>query len=144
MNYKTTSYILFCKILKSELNGLNLFLHLLAPSYENEKKDLAFVFQQFYFILYCICMVVCLFVCLCPINDRTAKPIESKYIVGPRVTQGKVYEWRIFKNLPLKKFDFWKFWKSAKYFFYKMGGKRLKILVYISFNCQTHRVTHKG
>ena len=34
----------------------------------------------------------CLFVCLYPINVKTAKPIRTKFCVGPNMAPGKVYE----------------------------------------------------
>ena len=40
------------------------------------------------------------------INIKMAEPIEPKFLVRPRVNQGKCFNDRIFKNLPLTKFDF--------------------------------------
>ena len=65
-------------------------------------------------------MFVCLFVCLYPINVKTAEPIGPKFFVGHHVTTGKVYEWskfQIFVSIKIRSsFNFWKFWKSTKFF----------------------------
>ena len=42
---------------------------------------------------------------LYPINVKKAEPIGPKFFVGPHVIPSKVDN-RIFKNLPLKNFDF--------------------------------------
>ena len=55
-------------------------------------------------------------VCLCPINVETAEPIGPNFYVGHHVTQGRFMDDQIFKILPPSKFDFWKFWKSTKFF----------------------------
>ena len=54
---------------------------------------------------------VCLSVRLHPITDKTAEPIGPKFVVGPRVTPGRVYGWSNFQVRPIK-ILFWKFWKS--------------------------------
>ena len=41
--------------------------------------------------IYKFSLSVCLFVCLYPINVKTAEPIGPNFVVGPRVTPGKVY-----------------------------------------------------
>ena len=55
---------------------------------------------------YILCLSGCLFVCLYPMNVKTAKPIRSKFCVGPHMTQGKIYEWSKFQKLVLIKSDF--------------------------------------
>ena len=65
------------------------------------------------------CMSVCLTVCPFASNKRQngwTDRIGPKFFVGPRVTLGKVYGDRIFKNLPSSKFYFWKFWKFRQCF----------------------------
>ena len=63
---------------------------------------------------------VCLSVCLCPINVKTAEPIGPKFFVGHHVTTGKAYEWskfQIFVSIKIRSsLNFWKFWKSTKFF----------------------------
>ena len=56
-----------------------------------------------------LCLSGCLFVCLYPINVKTAEPSGAKFFVGPCATPGLVYGWSNYQNLPLTKFDFWKF-----------------------------------
>ena len=59
------------------------------------------------FVIYVYTLLVCLFdVGLYPINVKTAEPIGPKFFVGARVTQRKVINDRIFKYLPLTKYDF--------------------------------------
>ena len=61
-----------------------------------------------------------LFVCLYPINVKTAEPIRPKFCVWPNVALEKVYEWSKFKKFASIKnrfsLNFWKFWKSTKFF----------------------------
>ena len=47
--------------------------------------------------------------CLYPINVKTAKPIGPIFLWDLAWLQGKVMDDQIFKNLPLTKFDFWKY-----------------------------------
>ena len=68
-----------------------------------------------------VCLFVCLSVCLYPINVKTAEPIGPKFFVGHHVTTGKVYdEWskfQIFVSIKIRSsLNFWKFWKSTKFF----------------------------
>ena len=82
------------------------------------------IFHNIHINLACVsvCLFVCLFVCLYPINVKTAEPIGPKFFVGSRVTPGKVYGWSNFQKFDHpSKFDFWKFWKSTK-FFLKIRG----------------------
>ena len=64
--------------------------------------------------------LACLFVCLCPINVKTTEPIGPKFFVGHLGTPGKVYEsskFQIFVSIKIRSsLNFWKFWKSAKFF----------------------------
>ena len=59
-------------------------------------------------------------VCLYPINVKTAEPIGPKFCVGHLGTPGKVYEWptfQIFVSIKIRSsLNFWKFWKSTKFF----------------------------
>ena len=67
-----------------------------------------------------VCLFVCLSVCLYPINVKTAEPIGPKFFVGHHVTTGKVYEsskFQIFVSIKIRSsLNFWKFWKSTKFF----------------------------
>ena len=67
-----------------------------------------------------VCLSVFLFVCLYPINVKTAEPIGPKFFVGHLGTPGKVYEWskfQIFVSIKIRSsLNFWKFWKSTKFF----------------------------
>ena len=56
----------------------------------------------------------CLSVCLCPINIKTAEPIVLKFFVDLTWPQLRFLDDHIYKNLPLTKFNFWKFLKSTK------------------------------
>ena len=62
----------------------------------------------------------CLFVCLYPINVKTAEPIWPNFFVGPHGAPGKVYEWlkfQLFVSIKIRSsLNFWKFWKSTKFF----------------------------
>ena len=84
-------------------------------TYFTEKKK---IFQFDYSNLYInlACLFVCLFVCIV----KTAEPIGPKFFVGHHVTTGKVYEWlkfQIFVSIKIRSsLNFWKFWKSAKFF----------------------------
>ena len=59
-------------------------------------------------------------VCLYPINVKTAEPIGPKFFVGHLGNPGKVYEWskfQIFVSIKIRSsLNFWKFWKSTKFF----------------------------
>ena len=100
-----------------------LFYQFLTSTLAFEIMSLTFLkikFKIWNCFIYISIWLVCLFVCLYPINVKTAEPIEPKFVVGPRVTPWKVYEWsNDVKNLPLTKFNLWKFWKST-IFFYKI------------------------
>ena len=50
-------------------------------------------------------IIYTLLVCSYPINVKKAEPIGPNFFVGPHVIPSKVDN-RIFKNLPLKNFDF--------------------------------------
>ena len=67
-----------------------------------------------------VCLGVCLFVCLYPINVKTAEPIGPKFFVGHLGPPGKGYEsakFQIFVSIKIRSsLNFWKFWKSAKFF----------------------------
>ena len=67
-----------------------------------------------------VCLFVCLFVCLYPINVKTAEPIGPKFFVGHLGSPGKVYEWSKFQicvSIKIRSsLNFWKFWKSTKFF----------------------------
>ena len=64
--------------------------------------------------------LACLSVCLYPINVKTAEPIGPKFFVGPHGAPGKVYKWskfQIFVSIKIRSsVNFWKFWKSRKFF----------------------------
>ena len=66
------------------------------------------------------CLSVCLSVCWYPINVKTAESIGPKFFVGPHVTTGKVHKWskfQIFVSIKIRSsLNFWKFWKSTKFF----------------------------
>ena len=92
------------------------------------------------------------------INVKSAEPIGPKFFVGHHVTPGKVYEWskfQIFVSIKIRSsLNFWKFWKSTKFFvkirelilfcftmytkrtcsqlIWKMGAKHLIRLIYIN------------
>jgi len=53
---------------------------------------MCFYFRILMFYLYLHIYFVCLSIGLYPINIKTAEPIGSKFVVGPRVTPRKVYE----------------------------------------------------
>ena len=65
------------------------------------------------------CLGVCsLFVCLFVSNKhQNSRSIGPKFFVGLRVFPGKIYGWSNFQKFASNKFDFWKFWKSTKFFF---------------------------
>jgi len=90
-------------------------------------KDME-VYIYLYINLAClsVCLFVCLFVCLYPINVKTAEPIGPKFCVGHLGTPGKVYEWskfQIFVSIKIRSsLNFWKFWKSTKFFLWKSAN----------------------
>ena len=59
---------------------------------------------------------VCLGVCLYPINVKTAEPIRPNFVVGPRVTPGKVYGLSNFKKFASIKILFLKILKIYEIF----------------------------
>ena len=67
-----------------------------------------------------VLVFVCLSDCLYPINVKTAEPIGPKFFVGHLGTPRKVYEkskFQIFVSIKKRSsLNFWKFWKSAKFF----------------------------
>ena len=74
-----------------------------------------------YMSIYKFGLSVCLFVCLFVSNKRqNGWTDRAQFFVGPSVTSKKVYGWSNFQNLPLTKFDFWKFGKFPKFCFYKI------------------------
>ena len=50
-----------------------------------------------------------MFVCLYPKNVKTVELIGLKYVVGPHMTPGKVYEWSKFQKFASKFHIFIKF-----------------------------------
>jgi len=68
--------------------------------------------------IYLYTLLVCLFVWLYSINVKTAKLIGSNFLWDLMWSQGRFMDDRIFKSLPLTKFDFWRFWKSTKKFLF--------------------------
>ena len=101
-----------------------------------------------------VCLLWCLFVCLFVSNKRQNDWTDRAqfFLWDIAWSQGRFMDDQIFKNLPPLKFDFWKFWKSAKFFWKsgeifcfcysltrrtpvyfisnKMGAKRHEFLVY--------------
>ena len=67
--------------------------------------------------IYLYTLLVCLFVWLYSINVKTAKLIGSNFLWDLMWSQGRFMDDRVFKSLPLTKFDFWRFWKSTKIFY---------------------------
>ena len=72
--------------------------------------------RQLYISIYKFGLSVCLY----PINVKTAEPIGPKFFVVHLGTPGKVYEWskfQIFVSIKIwSSLNFWKFWKSTKFF----------------------------
>ena len=64
-----------------------------------------------------VCLSVCMFVCLFVSNKRQNGWTERAQIFFGSLVwfQGRFMDDQIFKNFPLRKFDFWKFWKSPKF-----------------------------
>ena len=113
-----------------------------------------------------------LFVCLFFLIQKTSERlIRSSPIflwnLKPHLTRGRFMDDRIFKNLPQIKIDFWKFWKSTKFFDKiqeifvwfcftmhskrqcsqfkkKMGAKRPKTLVNYKYTNFSHSQPKKG
>ena len=60
-----------------------------------------------------VCLSICLFGCLfVSKKGQTAEPIKPKVVWNLAWPQWRFIYDRIFKNLPLRKIDFWKFLKS--------------------------------
>ena len=82
--------------------------------------NLTWIVWRIYLYINLACLGVCLFVCLYPINVKTAEQIGPKFFVGHLGTPGKVYEsskFQIFLSIKIRSWlNFWKFWKSTKFF----------------------------
>jgi hypothetical protein len=129
--------------------------------HQDTKKTIssAFMYISIYKFGLSVCLFVCLSVFLYPINVKTAEPIVPKFFVGHLGSPGKVYEsskFQIFVSIKIRSsLNFWKFWKSTKFFvkirelflfcftlytkrtcsqlIYKMGAKRPLRLVILNF-----------
>ena len=62
--------------------------------------------------------LACLFVCLYQINVKTAEPMGPNFLCDLAWPQGGFIDDQIYKNLPLSKFGFGKFWKSTNFFWW--------------------------
>ena len=75
-------------------------------------------------------MLVCLSVHLYPINVKTAEMIG---LVGPRVTQGRFMDDRIFKNFPLKNWIFENFENPRNFFLFTILNKEKRFTIEIEY-----------
>jgi len=107
-----------------------------------ENFKISFLLTKYIYVyINLTCLSVCLSVwvsdCLYPINVKTAEPIGPKFCVGHLGTPGKVYEWtkfQIFVSIKIQSsLNFWKFWKSKKFFV------KIRELFLFSFTMYTKR-----